>query len=81
MNKIAQLATATLSDIPRVLRAIADELEDGAYGHVVAGVVVLENVTGELETFGAGAATNHRAIALCAGAQQILIQSTYGSAK
>ena len=78
MTKVVQLAQATLSDIPRVLRAIADEVESGEYGTVVAGVVSLECDTGVLEIFSAGAADRHRALALITGTQQTLSQRIYG---
>lgn len=78
MTKVVQLTQATLSDIPRVLRAIADEIESGTYGTVVAGLVSLENNTGKLEIFGAGAADRYRALALATGTQQTLSQRIYG---
>ena len=78
MTKVVELPRATLSDIPRVLRAIADEIENGTYGTVVAGLVTLEKNTGVLEIFGAGAADGHRAISLVVGTQQILTQRIYG---
>lgn len=78
MNKVVELPRATLSDIPRVLRAIADEIENGNYGTVVAGLVTLENNNGVLEIFGAGAADGHRALSLTVGTQQILAQRLYG---
>ena len=78
MTKVVQLAQATLSDIPRVLRAIADQVESGDYGTVVAGVVSLECDTGVLEIFGAGAADRYRALALITGTQQTLSQRCYG---
>ena len=78
MGNIVELAQATLSDTPRVLRAIADEIESGEYGTVVAGVVSLECDTGVLEIFGVGAADRYRALALITGAQQTLTQRCYG---
>lgn len=78
MNKVVELPRATLSDIPRVLRAIADEIENGNYGTVVAGLVTLENNNGVLEIFGAGAADGYRALSLTVGTQQILAQRIYG---
>lgn len=78
MTKVVQLAQATLSDIPKVLRSIADEIESGEHGTVVAGVVSLECDTGVLKIFGAGAADRYRALALITGAQQILTQRCYG---
>lgn len=62
--QIYQLPKATLADIPRVLRAIADSIEAGEYGSPEAAAVVLESTDGEIETFGAGAADYYRTIAL-----------------
>lgn len=78
MNKVVQLAQATLSDIPKVLRSIADEIESGEYGTVVAGVVSLECVNGVLEIFAAGSTDKYRALALITGTQQTLSQRIYG---
>jgi hypothetical protein len=78
MTNIHKLDSAVLSDIPGVLRSIANEMEKGNYGKVMAGVVVLECDTNVLEIFGMGAAEKHRAIALMAGGQQILIQRQFG---
>ncbi len=78
MTKVVQLAQATLADVPRVLRAIADQIEKGDYGTVIAGVVSLECDTGVLEIFGAGAADRYRALALVTGTQQTLSQRCYG---
>ena len=78
MTKVVQLAQATLSDIPRVLRAIADEVESGEYGTVVAGVVSLECANGVLEIFAAGNTDKYRALALITGTQQTLSQRCYG---
>lgn len=60
--KIHQLPKATLADIPRVLRAIADEIDAGEYGEPVSAVVVLE--ADGIHTFGAGAADYYRALGL-----------------
>lgn len=78
MSNVIELTKATLSDIPRILRSIADQMEAGDYGNVVAGIVVLEESPGKLHLFGGGAADDHRAVSLIAGAQQIMIQRTYG---
>jgi hypothetical protein len=78
MNKVLQLVRPTLDDIPRVLRAIADELESGTYGDVVAGVLAIECSSGVLQLFGAGQADRHRALAIATGAQHILTQRIYG---
>lgn len=78
MTKIVQLAPTTLRDIPKVLRAIADQVEIGEYGTVSAGVVSLECATGVLEIFGAGAADNYRALAISTGTQHILTQRIFG---
>lgn len=78
MSKIHKLDSAILSDIPNVLRAVADAMEQGSYGKVTAGVMVIETDQHKLELFGFGAAEKHRAISLMAGGQQILIQRLFG---
>lgn len=60
---VVELPKATVSDIPRVLRSIADEIEAGAYGKVTDAVVVVNGEQG-VATFGAGLAEYYRAIAL-----------------
>jgi hypothetical protein len=57
-----ELPATTLSDISRVLRAIADEIDDNVYGPVTAAVVVLQ--ADQIETFGAGAADHYHALGL-----------------
>ena len=64
MSNVYELPKATLADVPRVLRAIADEIEAGAYGEIDTAVVVLENKDGVIEKFGAGCADYYRAIAV-----------------
>jgi hypothetical protein len=81
MSNIYKLDTAQLSDIPKLLRSMADHIEEGTYGNVVAGVVVLEDNTNQLTLFGLGAATDHRSVSILAGAQQTLIQKTFGRLK
>lgn len=61
---IHELPKATLADVPRVLRAIADEIEAGKYGKVDAAVIALECPGDVIRPFGAGAADYYRAIAL-----------------
>jgi len=78
MTKVVQLAQLALNDVPRVLRAIADHIDSGEYGTVVAGVVSLECDTGVLEIFDAGASDRYRALALITGTQQVLTQRCYG---
>lgn len=81
MNKVVELPQAILSDIPHVLRAIADGIENNEYGKIITGIVTLECKNGVLEIFGAGAAEGHRVISLLAGSQAIMIQKIYGTGK
>lgn len=53
---IHEVPKRTLADSAKVLRCIADEIDAGKYGTVVAGYIILENEDGEIQTFGSGAA-------------------------
>lgn len=59
-----EIPTVTLADVPRVLRAIADEIEAGNYGPIVSTAIVTEDTTGNVRTFGAGQADYYRGMAL-----------------
>lgn len=64
MADLYELPKASLQDIPRVLRAIADEIEAGKCGTTeMAAIVVMEN-NGNIRTFGAGSADYYRTFAL-----------------
>ncbi len=54
MNVI-ELPKSTLADSANVMRKIAEEIENGAYGEIKAGYFILENEEGEILTFGSGA--------------------------
>ena len=62
--QLFEVPTASLQDIPRVLRAIADEMEQGEYGKIQMVAVVAEEENGNVRTFGAGGADYYRAMAL-----------------
>jgi hypothetical protein len=64
MGTLHEIPTATLADIPRVLRAIADQIEAGEYGKVEMVAVVLQDEIGNVRTFGAGGADYYRGMAL-----------------
>lgn len=59
-----ELPQATLQDAHKVLRAIADESENGGYGKIVNGVVVLEDEHGNVRTFGLCGTEYYRAFAM-----------------
>lgn len=61
--KIAELPRSTLADTAKVLRAIADEIDEGLYGKVTAGILVIQGDYG-IDTFGTGIADFYRALAL-----------------
>jgi hypothetical protein len=63
-SNVLELPSATLEDIPRMLRAIADEMEAGEYGKTQMLVVAMEEDNGNVRTFGGGGADWYRAIAL-----------------
>lgn len=64
IGNLRVLPKGTVQDIPRVLRAIADEIEAKEYGEVQMGALVLENEDGEIRTFGMGGADYYRAFAM-----------------
>lgn len=53
-----------VQDIPRVLRAIADQVEAGKHGEVMSAVLVTEASDGEIHVFGAGRAEFYGAFGL-----------------
>lgn len=76
---VHELPSATLKDVPTVLRAIADRIEEGQYGRPVNAVVVLETEDGgamRLEVFAAGPFNNvHRSLSLLQlGTTQLAMQ-------
>ncbi len=64
MAILYELPKNTLQDIPGVLRAIADEIEQNAFGKQQMGALVIEEENGNIRTFGMGGADFYRAIAL-----------------
>ena len=78
MTNIIKLDSAKYSDIPKMLRALADQVEAGDYGNVPAGVIVLEKQNQGIEVFGLGAGESHRAVSLLTGGCQIMVQRTMG---
>jgi hypothetical protein len=63
-NNLYELPQATLESVPKVLRAIADEIERGDHGRVEMSALVIKNSDGEVNAFGAGGADFYRAITL-----------------
>lgn len=61
---IHELPQATLQDAHKVLRAIADEAEEGEYRKVQNGIVVLENEDGDVHIFGLCGTDYYRAFAM-----------------
>jgi hypothetical protein len=64
VSNIVELPQATLESIPKVLRAIADEIERGEYGKVDMAALVVKNTSGDIQAFGAGGADLYRAVTL-----------------
>lgn len=56
MVNLVELPSATLQDVPTVLRSLADNIEAGHYGRAINAVVVLETDDEgmRIELFGAG---------------------------
>jgi hypothetical protein len=61
---VHELPQATLQDAYTVLRTIADEVEQGEYGKVQNGIVVLEDALGNVRTFGLCGTEYYRAFAM-----------------
>jgi hypothetical protein len=64
MSNIRELPKHTLQDIPKCLRAIADEMEKGEFGKITMGALVIEDDVGNIRTFGVGGADYYRGIAM-----------------
>ena len=69
--KIIELDRATIEDAAKVLRAIADEIDSGKHGEVIASVVILDGA--ELALFGSGDASQYKAVWLLEAAKQELL--------
>lgn len=59
-----ELPRHTLQNIPEVLRAIAQNIEDNVYGEIEMAAIVIKNSEDSIKTFGLGGADYYRAIAL-----------------
>lgn len=71
--KLYAIPTPSVDDVPRMLRAIADEIEAGEYGEGVdCCVVALPTLDNDLEVFGLGAADGPLAHLILARAQRKL---------
>lgn len=81
MSNVVELPRHTLSDISRVLRSIADCIDDGECGEVRLGGVILESSDLKIHLFGAGGACDHyRMLALMALGKDQLIRQHRGEA-
>jgi hypothetical protein len=74
---VTSLPTSDLSDLPKMLRQLADDLGNGKYGKVCGAVVVLE-ATG-LPVFGFGSADPVNTSELLACAHQKLVMYRLGA--
>jgi hypothetical protein len=74
---VTKLPTSDLSDVPAMLRQLADDLENGKYGKAIGAVVVLE-ATG-LPVLGFGSADPVNASELLACAHQKLVMQRFGA--
>ncbi len=73
MSNIAELPQVTLSDISRVLRAIADELDNGLYPNAANILVILEERNHSVHLFGGGGTDYYRAMTLLTRGQHKLV--------
>ena len=62
------------TDIPNVLRSIANGIEAGSYGEIEMAGVVMENENGDIETFGAGKTDFYRGYTLFAKAMKAMLE-------
>lgn len=62
--QLLELPIVSALDVPGVLRAMADQIEAGAYGDIDAAVLVTEDVHGNVRTFGAGKNDYYRGLAV-----------------
>ena len=77
--KLVSMPENHLQNIPLVLRSIADCIEDGDYGEIKVGGVIIETVTGKIELFGAGRSCDHyRMLALLTLAEDKMIRQHRG---
>ena len=71
---VVKMPDHPLTDIPNVLRRIADEIEAGSYGEIEMAGVVMENDSGDIETFGAGKTDFYRGYTLFAKAMKAMLE-------
>ena len=72
--KVVKMPDNPLTDIPNVLRRIADEIEAGSYGEIEMAGVVMENDSGDIETFGAGKTDFYRGYTLFAKGMKAMLE-------
>ena len=68
---LVELPRATVESASSVLRAIADEIDAGAYGPVAAAIVVLDAAS--FEVFGSGDAGQYKAVFMLERAKHKLL--------
>lgn len=79
MINVVELPRHTLSDISRVLRAVADCIDDGEYGDVRLCGIILENAELKINLFGGGGACDqYRMLALMELGKDQLIRQHRG---
>ena len=71
---VVKMPDNPLTDIPNVLRRIADEIEAGSYGEIEMAGIVMENDSGDIETFGAGKTDFYRGYTLFAKAMKAMLE-------
>lgn len=73
MNKVHLLPKAQLSDVPGILRLLADEVERGDYGNILSGGIVLRDDEKTVHVFSCGDTDNDKAIAIFTRAIHYLV--------
>ena len=71
---VVKMPDHPLTEIPNVLRRIADEIEAGNYGEIEMAGVVMENDSGDIETFGAGKTDFYRGYTLFSKAMKAMLE-------
>lgn len=77
MATLYELPRGTLENTANVLRAIADEIDTGKYGPVIASILVLEG--DNIETFGSGCADLARGVLLLELGKATLLRKRLGN--
>ena len=71
---VVKMPDHPLTDIPNVLRTIAEGIENGNYGEIEIAGLVMQNDSGDIETFSAGITDFYRAYTLFSKAMKAMLE-------